>query len=323
MCCETESRFKPDDWDLLSRKAKITSGGQSWQKLALCDKKASRDSSDQSALLWAVFSSLYQDLSALPREALWSEYVILWQQLLEKYLGFVPPDELREKDSASFSKTEEISSAISNRLERLTSLGKIAGPVLRDDFIAAFQRGLKKANIIFASPNIAGTSLMNIMQARGISFRVLFVLGMNEGSFPRTIREDPFLVDHQRRVLETVLGYKVGEKLAGYDEEKLLFILAIGSAVDQSYVLYHRTDALGGECAPSWYLGELKRVFQIEDETLIPRDLIARQRVSPFDQAESLLPAEWAIYLSLRGEDCEPLLNQLSFSKTFYLHGFR
>lgn len=320
-CCETASLLKPDDWDFLSRKAKITSGLNSWQKLVLGDKSASPDFSDQNARLWATFLTLYQDLSAFPKAALWSDYAMLWQERLEKYLGLLPLHELKEQDSASFSDSEQISSAISKILERLTSLGKISGQVLRDDFIAAFQRGLKKANMAFASHNIAGVSLMNIMQTRGISYRVLFVLGMNEGSFPRTIREDPFLVDHQRRVLETVLGYKVGEKLAGYDEEKLLFILAVWSATDQFYALYHRTDVLGGECAPSWYLGELKRVFQIEDETFIPRDLIARQLLSPFDQAESLLPAEWVIYLSLLGEDCEALLDQLPFSKTSYLRG--
>ncbi len=320
-CCKTGSLIKPDDWDFLSRKAKITSGWQAWQKLMPSGQEATGDLPDQNALLLATFSSLYQDLSALPSAGSWSEYAILWQNLLEKYLGFVPLDELKETDEDLLSNTERVISAISKGLERLASLGKISGKVLRDDFITAFQRGLKKATIPFASHNIAGVSLMNIMQARGISFRVLFVLGMNEGRFPRTIREDPFLVDHQRRVLETVLGYKVGEKLAGYDEEKLLFTLSIGSAVDFCYALYHRTDGLGGQRAPSWYLGELKQVFQIENETLIPRDFIARQLISPFDQAESLLPEEWAIDLSLRGADCGPLVSQLPFSKASYLRG--
>lgn len=321
--CEGLASPRPDDWDLLSRKSKITKGWDDWQKLDLCDNKVRHGVLPQAALLWATFSSLYQDLSALPTEGAWSDYAASWQILLEKYLDFTPLDGLGQEESEELSDTERIANTLSKILVRLAALGEIGGAVTRDDFIAAFQRGLKKAMIPFAAPHIAGASLMNIMQARGLSFRVLFLLGMNEGSFPRAIREDPFLKDSQRRVLEMVLGYKVGEKLAAYDEEKLLFTLSIGSAKDACYVLYHRTDTLGGQCAPSWYLGELRRVFQIEDagEHLIPRDLMERQLVSPFDKACNLLPSEWAIFSSLRGEDLSPILKQLPFSADLYRRG--
>ena len=63
------------------------------------------------------------------------------------------------------------------------------------------------------------------MAARGVAFRALYVLNLNEKVFPRHIREDAFLRDRTRRFFEVDLGFKIQEKLAGYDEEKLLFTL--------------------------------------------------------------------------------------------------
>ncbi len=311
---------KSYQWDVLSRKAKITKGWDAWKKLDVLVEKDPKNAA-QAALLLSIFSSLYHDLNTLPSVAEWSDYAALWRVFLEKYLGLAPRDEKQEETIETPSDTECIAELISKILTRLAALGKFSGQVTRDDFIAAFQRGLKRATLPFATHNILGTSVMNIMQARGLSFRILFVLGVNEGSFPRTIREDPFLKDRHRRVLETVLGYKVGEKLAAYDEEKLLFTLTVASAVDQCYVLYHRTDGLGGQSAPSWYVGELKRVFQIADEseTFIPHGLMERHFISPFDKAEGLLPSEWAIRLCLSGVYLDPLLiNQLPFSSGLY-----
>ncbi|GEM_PF-5472934 len=318
---ETRLLPKPEDWDFLSRKAKITKGWETWRKLEAFNKEKPGDHSDQAALLWSVFSSLYRDLNALPTEGRWSDYAESWQKQLEKYLGLAPPDELKTDETEMRPETDRIAGSILKILTRLASLENIADAVSRDDFIAAFQRGLKRATLPFATQNIAGTSLMNIMQSRGLSFRVLFMLGMNEGGFPRAIREDPFLKDPPRRVLETVLGCKVGEKLSGYDEEKLLFVLATGSATEKCYALYHRRDMLGKQSAPSWYLGELKRVFQAEDEIFIPRARMARHLIPPFDKMENLLPSEWAICFSLRRQDLNPIIDRLPFSKSRYLRG--
>ena len=92
-----------------------------------------------------------------------------------------------------------------------------------------------------------------------LSFRALFVLGMNEGVFPRTIREDAFLRDRDREVLERDLGYKVNQKLTAFDEEKLLFTLLVGAARERLYCSFQRADDDGRALAPSWYIGELKR----------------------------------------------------------------
>ena len=67
---------------------------------------------------------------------------------------------------------------------------------------------------------------MGVLDARGRTFDHLFLLGLNRGVFPRTIREDPVLPDRLRRLL-SLEGHGVlpdlPVKRRGYEEERYLF----------------------------------------------------------------------------------------------------
>ena len=117
--------------------------------------------------------------------------------------------------------------------------------------------------------------MLNATAARGQSFRALFILGLNEGVFPRTIREDAFLRDRDRETLERDLGFKVNPKLAGFDEEKLVFTLLVNAAKERLYCLFQRSDESGRVLAPSWYLTELRRALEGHAEP-VERSLLSR-----------------------------------------------
>src|SRR6185295_4380514 len=125
------------------------------------------------------------------------------------------------------------------------------------DFAHTFQHWLERSGVTEDRRNIDGVMVLNATAARGLSFRALFALGMNEGVFPRTIREDAFLRDRDRAVLERDLGYKVSQKLTAFDEEKLLFTLIAGAARERLYCSFQRADENGRALAPTWYLDEL------------------------------------------------------------------
>src|SRR5207253_11109484 len=99
-------------------------------------------------------------------------------------------------------------------------------------FVQTLRRWLERKSVPISDRNLDGVTVLDAMAARGSRFRTTFVSGLNEGLFPRTIREDAFLRDRTRRLMETVLGYKVGDKLAAVDEEELLFIVIVGSATE-------------------------------------------------------------------------------------------
>jgi ATP-dependent helicase/nuclease subunit B len=149
---------------------------------------------------------------------------------------------------------------------------------------------------------------------------------MNEGVFPRTIREDAFLRDRDRDVIERDLGYKVSQKLAAFDEEKLLFSLLIHSARERLYLSFQRSDEDGRALAPSWYLAELKRAIgqvppgQLKEHT-IPRSMVAKADFEPFSREELLTAEELAIRLTLAGKDPEPLITAANLSPKLFQAG--
>jgi ATP-dependent helicase/nuclease subunit B len=64
------------------------------------------------------------------------------------------------------------------------------------------------------------------------------VLGLVEKSFPRVIREDPLLLDEER----ARIGPELPRKLNGYDEERLLFSLAVAAAREKLVLSYPRLE---------------------------------------------------------------------------------
>ncbi len=78
-----------------------------------------------------------------------------------------------------------------------------------------------------------GVQVLDVMEARGRTFEHLFVVGLNRGVFPRTVREDPLLPDSLRQVLSRE-GFGVlpdlPRKLAGFAEERFLFAQLLASS---------------------------------------------------------------------------------------------
>ena len=75
-------------------------------------------------------------------------------------------------------------------------------------------------------------------QARGRTFRVVFVPGLAERVVPQRPREDPLLLDDERRALDR--GLVDQEQRGG--AERLLLTIAIGAASERVYLSYPRLD---------------------------------------------------------------------------------
>lgn len=328
---------RPDLWDLLTRRLGITKGVEEWRRLErtlsgdlILEEESGEDhdprtitvSTGQVRILWDLFHALRRDLDSLPVEGTWSQYVGRWKGLLEKYLGIAEITDRRER-----GREDEIRAAILDQLEGLSGLDAIHPRISLIHFIQTYRRCLERSSLPLTERNANGVRVLDAMAARGVPFHALFVMGLNEGIFPRTIREDAFLRDRHRRVLETVLGYKVSEKLAAFDEEKLLFTLLVEAAQERLYCLYQRSDESGRVLTPSWYLTELRRVLRANQtrftETIIPRGFMEKQAAGPFSRHELLLPKEVALHLSLRSQDPTPIVELFSLAPSLYRRGRR
>jgi hypothetical protein len=105
-----------------------------------------------------------------------------------------------------------------------------------------------------------GVRVLDAMQARGLSFDAVFLVGLNADLFPRRPREDPFLGDAARRRLREAFGAPLPVGADAADEERLLLAHLLGSARRRLTVSWQRADARGRARVASPALREVARL---------------------------------------------------------------
>jgi ATP-dependent helicase/nuclease subunit B len=264
---QAEAAPRPDQWDGITRRLGIAGGDADgglgdWRRL---EQLAERDDNApelppqlqpglpiaQVHLLWDVIQKLHVDLSIVPDRAGWGEYAKIFSGLLQKWFG-------QAELTGHTVQALKIQEAVLDCLRALGLLDMLDEPITLEQWSEHAIRALASTRLPSDVSGLRGVQVLDAMDARGTPFRALFILGLNEKVFPRSIREDAFLSDAVREILERDLGYKIARKLEGFDEERLLFGLLLRSARERVYLSYQRTDAQGHAMAPSGYLAELQ-----------------------------------------------------------------
>jgi len=145
--------------------------------------------------------------------------------------------------------------AIQKSLQTLSVLDALGVKVSRERFLKSWEEKMDALQLP-ALPSNSGVQVLDVLEARGLSFKAVFLLGLNEKSFPRLIREDPFLSDKARTALASTLGVHLANKMDGYPEERMLFALMRASATEHLILLTQRSDEEGKTLIPSIYLQE-------------------------------------------------------------------
>jgi len=94
-------------------------------------------------------------------------------------------------------------------------------------------------------------------QARGRTFKVVFVAGLAERLFPQKLREDPLLLDKEMR---EPLDARLFTQDDRAKTERLLLRLAVGAATERLWLSYPRLDVVGARPrVPSFYVLDVMR----------------------------------------------------------------
>jgi ATP-dependent helicase/nuclease subunit B len=321
--------LRPDIWRSLVYTLGITKGEAEWRRLAepaslsiLRDAEAEPDEDDEAMVgtretsqltyLWELVSRLIQDCLALPAKGSIGALTDAFLTLVKPHIHVPDLFEVLSPESPQPADLTKVGSLIRSSLDRLRELDPLGGDLSWEEWVELFRRVLDETSIPIEEDGHQGVQVLDAMTARGRAVRALFVLGMNEKLFPRYVREDPFLRDRQRVVLESTLGYKIDEKLAGHEEELLLFELLSRSATNRLYLSYQRADEAGRVMAPSGFIAMAMRDprFVEKPEEMVPRRLT--QRISEQPSIQDLLPAEeLALGCLLQGYDARPVLDAM------------
>jgi ATP-dependent helicase/nuclease subunit B len=215
---------------------------------------------------------------------------------------------------------DRLGTALRQVLDQLRQVDDLFGPVRWEEWAGGLAHLTEQGVMPIERTDVAllgghpGVQVLDAMAARGMPFRALFVLGLNEKVFPRFIREDAFLRDRQRRVLDDTLGYKIDEKLIGYDEEQLLFALLCKASRERLYLSYQRADTDGRPLAPSPYLPQSGWTVHL------PRRFSDRAGLPHFSRM-LLTPEELTLRLLLEGRDPSELLSAMGREPSVFQNG--
>jgi ATP-dependent helicase/DNAse subunit B len=147
--------------------------------------------------------------------------------------------------------------AVRRLLEELASWERASGaPVAREDLLAALER----ATLRLSSPGEPGrVAVVDPLRARTRRFAVVFVLGMEEGVFPRRTQRQPFLDEELRRRLE--LEPRRLPRPDDVDRDRYLFYTICTRARDRLYLVREAAGDDGTPRQPSPFWDELRRLF--------------------------------------------------------------
>jgi len=105
-----------------------------------------------------------------------------------------------------------------------------------------------------------GVRVLDAMQARGLGFDAVFLIGFNADLVPRRPHPDPLLDDGDRALLRERSGRPLPLELLAREEERLLLAHMLGSAASHLTVSWQRADESGKARVQSLALREVSRL---------------------------------------------------------------
>lgn len=318
-----DEEWNPSHWDVLSREARVVEGEKEWQTRILswraAKQKGNREEDEEVSVAEELESS----------------------QALEKVLASL------FKTGSEFEKAKDRSKVLSEWLERtcirsearlevkavLESFGLLAGlfrlSLKPEDYRSLLASFLEDRSVKSRALDPGGVQVVDLMQARGVPFDIVALPGLVEKSVPRLVRQDPLLLDEERKLLNAKgAGAEISLKQAGVLEERLLFTLALRSA--QKAVLLtapHMNPSTGSPRTPSIYLFESveavlgRRVTRLGNapglvKVVLVNDWIRKDMTQCADPLERLLTS---VHLGRQGDPTAALA--VAGGKPFYFEG--
>ncbi len=193
---------------------------------------------------------MIEELAALPGSAPWRDWLPALRALASR--GVSHPERIHEL------------------LAELEPMGDV-GPVTLGEVIEVLSDRLTTLDQKPPPSRFGRVFIGTPEQARGRSFRVVFVPGLAEKIFPRRPHEDPLLLDTLRRSVDPALPVQDDRA----HDERMRLKLAVGAAVDRVHLSYSRFQMSDARPrVPSFYALDLVRAVtgEVPDYEALERE---------------------------------------------------
>lgn len=181
--------------------------------------------------------------------------------------------ELEEKDlidlASEYKKSYEI---IINLLDDMVNIFKCEAMSI-EKFMECFKVGLKNSSL----GKIPGTQdqviVGDVERSRSHKVRTIFIIGINDGSFPSNNKDEGFFNDKDREYLKENGIELANGTLENLYEENFNIYKAFTTAEEKLYLSYASSDSGGKSLRPSMMIVRLKKIFPnlVEQSDLIEK----------------------------------------------------
>ena len=232
--------FSPSNWDAISKKAGIVGGLPQWterlERYASETERSSQAREEQGEISEAQASlmlseaqsardlrrfmeTLAADLAQPRTGSPWGRFSAWAGRLLERYLS--SPEQMPESEQESLARIEDI-------LSELGAANSVEPSPTLADFVETLEESLQ-ASVGHLGVTGQGVFVGPIAAATGMSFDLVHLVGMIEGSVPPPTRDDPLIPDRDRQAAD---GPAAGLPLQGsrQAEERYAFLSALAAA---------------------------------------------------------------------------------------------
>ncbi len=203
-------------------------------------------------------------------------YVRIARESFKQFRMSELPDHLSESnklDHAALKRVylllDEIRYKYSNSKISFTDFSEILIRLIEIDLFSFHTRDKNKVQVY------------NVSLARQKEYKVVFMPGLLEKQFPVQVKEDPLLSDEERRMVNQDQEI-LRERLPRQSVERLFFYLGVTRASEQLILSYPRFNLEGKEALPSFYVDEVRVLFNgdIETQKQAIRDVLPRIELS-------------------------------------------
>ena len=236
---------RPARWEALSKELGLVKGWDEFDSVLTfhrrhaakgADERADDDRAAEALTAAGELHAVVRTLATAAQRALaaaaWQEHAGHFLELLTRFMPAA--------DRAA-------AAAIGDRIRALAVLDRAAtragaGAATPERFRQAAETAIRQASVRGGYFQRSGVFVGNVMSARMVRFRRVYVTGCAERSFPPVIRQDPLLLDAERERINRRAGARSYLPLKGrrLDEERLLFELACQAAGERLTLSYPR-----------------------------------------------------------------------------------
>lgn len=211
-----------------------------------------------------IIERIEKETQIFPAKANIEDYVNIIIQMIEKHkiedsiiniYSKTKDYNLLYRDLMAWNKFKEV-------LEKLNRFKNILpGLIDLEEFLNLLRNYLEDESITEIQGNDNGVNILTPVTVRGHEFKVLFIVGLSQGKYPKLENENFFFKEENHEELKNI-GVDIKNYYEKLDKESLIFTTIISACTETMYLSYSENSTGDEKDIPSIFLDEVLRIIE-------------------------------------------------------------